>query len=58
LAAWDAKLDKMIYAFDYIANGREWGHDPHWTIEKEQAEDLKVAEGLELFGKYYRGLWN
>jgi hypothetical protein len=58
MAAWNEKLDKMIYAFDYIANGREWVSDPDWTIEKERSEDLKVAEGLELFGKYYRGLWN
>jgi hypothetical protein len=58
MSAWNEKLDKMIYSFDYIASGRQWGYDEAWTVEKEAAEDKKVAEGLELFGKYYRGLWN
>jgi hypothetical protein len=56
LAAWDEKLDKMVYAFEYIASGKSWEYE--MTLEQEAAEDRKVAEGLELFGKYFRGLWN
>ncbi len=41
-------LDKMIFAFDHINNGEGWLSSEH---------DGKVQEGLELFGKYYRGLW-
>jgi hypothetical protein len=40
-------LDKMIYAFKSII-------DDEFS---ETTEEKKIQEGLELFGKYYRGLW-
>ena len=44
---WQEMLDKMIYAFKSII-------DDEFS---ETAEEKKIQEGLELFGKYYRGLW-
>ena len=42
---WESILDKMIYAMDMIANGD--------TDLNHQA----VAEGCELFGKWFQHLW-
>lgn len=44
---WNANLDKMILAFEKVL---ECDGGP------SQFED-EIDEGLELFGKYYRGLW-
>ena len=44
---WQEMLDKMIYSFKSII-------DDEFS---ETAEEKKIQEGLELFGKYYRGLW-
>lgn len=33
--------------------------DEHWyDVEGHQLHDKKIQEGLELFGKYYRSLWD
>jgi hypothetical protein len=43
---WDSILDEMIFAFDYCSG------------EEETTEgDERSQKGLELFGKYFRGLW-
>ena len=44
---WIDTLNKMIYSFELIKREK---------IESTE-EDLKVQEGLELFGKYFRDLW-
>ena len=43
---WKYVLDEMIYSFKTIAEG----DDPY-------GEDERVQNGLNLFAKYYRGLW-
>lgn len=42
---WEYVLDEMIFAFECIAE------------DKEAESDVRIANGLRLFGKYYRGLW-
>lgn len=39
--------DKMIFAFDFVINGR---------FDREGM--IKVNEGLDLFRKHYLGLWS
>jgi hypothetical protein len=59
---WDEMIDEMIWAFDYIANDREneiFTENGNFEKEREEwkkAED-RCDKGLELFGKYMRGLW-
>jgi hypothetical protein len=50
---WESILDKMIWSMDYIAGDRQWGHNDQW-----QEDEKRCDEGIALFGKYFRGLWN
>ena len=43
---WAATIDKMINSFELIASEKDIGHDK------------EIQEGLELFGKYFRSLWD
>ena len=64
---WNGVLDEIIFAMDYVANCREHDYYPKklWP-EKTKSEDYKelraveerVQKGLELFGKYFRNLWD
>jgi hypothetical protein len=51
---WDDVLNKMLFAFEHIV-------DDSYFLEKETSEikeiEEKIQAGLELFGKYFRGLW-
>lgn len=47
---WDEILCKMIFAFEYCA-------DEQSVIGCTEEIHAKVAEGLDLFAKHYRGLW-
>lgn len=53
-ALWENVLDKMIYSFKEIIK------DDHEYTTNEEYEDYnnRIQEGLNLFGKYYRGLWD
>ncbi len=61
--AWAAVLDKMIWSFqeivddNYMEKLRDDGYGREW-YEKVQAHDEKIQEGLNLFGKFYRALWD
>ena len=49
---WCAMVDKMVYAMEMIVSEVSWcGQGDYEEIE------ARVQEGLELFGKYFRGLW-
>lgn len=54
LEEWDDVLDKIVYSFEHIINDL-------YMLDKEVEEirqiEEKIQEGLELFGKYFRGLW-
>ena len=47
---WNWVMDEMIYAFEFIADSTDV-----WDINKEWR---RVENGLRLFGKYYRDLWD
>jgi hypothetical protein len=64
---WNETLDEIIFAMDYVANGREYGYYPKKTWpEKTTKEDYKelhaveerVQKGLVLFGTHFRSLWD
>lgn len=60
---WDWVLTEMIYAFE--ATVKEGDDDyssvAYWDKEGQEAEELhykRQKQGFELFGKYYRSLWD
>lgn len=58
--AWTLVLKKIEYSFDDMWNSE---HDFNYGSKRLSPEDLdehnkKVEEGLVLFGKYFRGLWD
>ena len=48
---WLKALDKMIYSFEFIIKDGEGD-------VKYPKDITKITEGLELFGKYFRALWD
>ena len=48
---WNEAIQKMIDAFELLVDEEKYGV---FTDEEEQAID----QGLELFGKYFRYLWD
>lgn len=55
--AWHWALDEMIWAFEQIANGNE--SEPFFlNSPKGEAFRARRENGLRLFGKYFRSLWN
>jgi len=60
---WNEVLDKMIWSMDFIANYREYDYHPDPDDENRDYSKLKEAEarcqeGLDLFAKYFRNLWD
>lgn len=49
-AEWNARLDKMIAAFEWYASDDRWGPNEFENLEKHQ-------EGIDLFAKHYMQLW-
>lgn len=49
---WETMIDAMIYSFDNVANC--W--DPFG--ERDRDDDDRINEGLELFGLWFRHLWD
>lgn len=47
---WADELDKMIAAFEWYGSETRWSDNEHQMMQKHQ-------EGLDLFAKYYGGLW-
>jgi hypothetical protein len=58
-AKWDYVLDLMIEAFDSVRDDT-WMLQYYATGEydKLEAEEIRLSKGFELFGKYYRNLWD
>lgn len=50
---WNWVMDEMIFAFEFILD-----EDNRYSHKFDQAVEDRVANGLKLFGKYYRGLWD
>jgi hypothetical protein len=58
---WLKILDKMIRAFRYVADEEEFKiEDPDIEVyrQKLKAAEDDCREGLELFARYYRNLWD
>lgn len=53
---WNDIMDKMIWSFEQAMNDYE---DLYEEVAKGELEsyEKKLAEGFNLFGKYYRSLW-
>lgn len=50
---WNWVMDEMIFAFEFILD-----EDNRYSHKFDQEVEDRVANGLKLFGKYYRGLWD
>lgn len=53
---WNNALDKMIFAFAAIINNDEMS--PKYSIEQTQILSNKIQEGLDLYAKHFRDLWD
>jgi hypothetical protein len=63
--SWDKKLDKMIISFDMLSRYDEI--EESWctlenskyksNVKKVKSDQKKIQEGLDLFAKFYHGLW-
>lgn len=55
---WDWIMNEMIFAFEHIID-TDWEHE--LILNDKEAYDAiqkRIEDGLHLFGKYYRGLWD
>ena len=50
---WHKIINKMIYSFKFILKD-----ELIIDIELSKAEDKRVQEGLDLFARYFRDLWD
>jgi hypothetical protein len=50
---WNWVMGEMIFAFEFIVD-----EDNRYPQNFDQDVENRVANGLRLFGKYYRGLWD
>lgn len=55
---WHRILDKMIFAFDIISNNKECYLENIKWYEMNIKKSEKIQEGLDLFAKYFRDLWD
>lgn len=56
---WNEIIGKMLYSFEQIR--RDYCSSPtedQPPVVNSSEEEKKVLEGLDLFGKYYRNLWD
>jgi hypothetical protein len=54
-------MDELIWTFDQLANSDseyKFYKDGEWDMEACQKHHDRISNGLRLFGKYYRGLWD
>lgn len=52
----DIRWKKLENGMSQMEHGPD--HTHHWDIEGWQAESKRIDNGLRLFGKYFRGLWD
>lgn len=53
-ARWDWALDEMIWTFEQLTDPE----DKDLFGDETKKRDKRIENGLRLFGKYYRGLWD
>jgi hypothetical protein len=62
---WDWIMDEMIFAFEELCKD-DWQREfyenkpeeMHWDKDGWTKHNARIQKGLELFGKYYRNLWD
>lgn len=64
-ARWNEIMDKMIWSMDYIANNREYDYYPDPANDSDErdyykleAAEMRFQEGMDLFAKHFRSLWD
>ena len=59
---WDWVLDELIWTFEQLKDDEEgyrlFYKDGVWDHDGRRAYEDRIDNGLRLFGKYYRGLWD
>jgi hypothetical protein len=56
--AWNEIMDKMIWSFQQLAFDRDNNIFKLDTADARLLYDERIQEGLDLFSKYYRALWD
>lgn len=56
VARWEATMDKMIWSFEQIIDDNMSA--PEGYAGSDQDYHRAIQEGLDLFAKYYRNLWD
>ena len=59
--AWNKVLDQMIWSFEQILdeeNDEQFHTGGKFNVKAHQKHQKKIQDGLTLFGKYYRNLWD
>jgi hypothetical protein len=55
-------MDEMIWTFEHIKNDDSYElfytEEKGWDREAMNAHEERIKNGLRLFGKYFRGLWD
>jgi len=54
-------MDEMIWTFDQLAHGDDmmfYSEKDGWDLVRSEQYQKRIANGLRLFGKYYRALWD
>jgi hypothetical protein len=55
-------MDEMIWTFEQLSHGDELtfynSEKDFYDIDAARAHDERIANGLRLFGKYFRALWD
>ena len=57
-AKWNLVLDKMIWSFEQLVGDNEFSFFEWLKADAYYAYNEHIQEGLNLFGKYYRSLWD
>ncbi len=59
---WEWVMEEMIWAFEQLQPDNDWDSKYFESVKflKEQYDihNNRINNGLKLFGKYYRGLWD
>ncbi|MEY4333827.1 MAG: Sinorhizobium phage phiM12 [Bacteroidota bacterium] len=54
-------MDELIWTFDQLIDDEkefQFYKNGEWDLEGSKAYNDRIKNGLRLFGKYYRGLWD
>lgn len=54
-------MEELIWTFDQLAHKDDFEQfykDGVWDMKARDENEKRISNGLRLFGKYYRGLWD